>query len=57
MHRSKEVGERTRMCHLVDEVIQNGGFVHIFPTNTEAEQRLEKVGSLAAIMLYPIFEC
>ena len=44
------------MCQLVDEVNQNGGDVHIFPTNIEAEQRLGKVGGLAAILLYPIFE-
>ncbi|KAL2752379.1 hypothetical protein ACRALDRAFT_1044466 [Sodiomyces alcalophilus JCM 7366] len=56
LFRSSDVATRKRYVALVDKVRADGGEVRILSSDHESGQRLDMLGSIAAILSYPIYD-
>ncbi|KAM7218349.1 eRF1 domain 1 domain containing protein [Rhypophila decipiens] len=54
--RSMDIETRKRFVGLVDKVKEDGGEVRVLSSDHESGQRLDTLGSIAAITTYPIFD-
>ncbi|EMR72603.1 putative translation factor protein [Eutypa lata UCREL1] len=56
LFRSQDIATRRRYVALVDRVKEDGGEARILSSDHESGQRLDALGSIAAILTYPIFD-
>ncbi|KAI1263917.1 hypothetical protein F5Y18DRAFT_391845 [Xylariaceae sp. FL1019] len=56
LFRSLDIATRKRYVAMVDKVKEDGGEVRILSSDHESGQRLDALGSIAALLTYPIFD-